>query len=94
MGSNPCRILSLLGIAHPVTRPPFQVQEIYKETSLRRGRDCIWNVMVDCIWNTRVRKHNLRGSENKMNMIVWELMGISVWHYTPLRKKKDERYCS
>ena len=37
--------------------------------------------------DTRVRKHNLRGSENKMNMIVRELMGISVWHYAPLRKK-------
>ena len=29
--------------------------------------------MVDFIWNTRVRKHNLRCLENKMNMIVWEL---------------------
>ena len=38
---------------------------------------CIIDI-VDCIWNTRVRKHNLRGSENKMNMIVRELMGISV----------------
>ena len=28
--------------------------------------------MMDCIWNTRVRKHNLRGLENKMNMIVRE----------------------
>ena len=27
---------------------------------------------------TRVRKHNLRGSENKMNMIVREPMCISV----------------
>ena len=35
--------------------------------------------MVDCIWNTTVRKHNLRGSENKMNMIVRELVCISVW---------------
>ena len=43
--------------------------------------------MVDCIWNTRVRKHNLKGSENKMNMTVRELMCISVWHYPPLRKK-------
>ena len=42
--------------------------------------------MVDCIWNTS-RKHNLRGLENKMNMIIRELMGISVWHYAPLRKK-------
>ena len=42
--------------------------------------------MVDCIWNTRVRKHNLRGSENKMNMIFREPMFSSVWHYAPLRK--------
>ena len=34
--------------------------------------------MVDCIWNTRVRKHNLRGSEKKMSMIVWEPMCLSV----------------
>ena len=44
--------------------------------------------MVYCIWNTRVRKHNFRGSENKMNMIVRELMGISVFHYAPLRKNE------
>ena len=43
--------------------------------------------MVDCIWNTRATKHNLRGSENKMNMIVQELICISGWHYAPLRKK-------
>ena len=43
--------------------------------------------MVGCIWNTRVRKHNLKGSEKKMNMIDWELMCINVWHYAPLRKK-------
>ena len=34
------------------------------------------NIHGNCIWNPR--KHNLRGSENKMNMIVRELMGISV----------------
>ena len=34
--------------------------------------------MVDAILNTRVRKHNLRGLEKKMNMIVRELMCISV----------------
>ena len=45
--------------------------------------------MVDCIWNTRVRKHNLSGSKNKMNVIVRELMGISVCHYAPLKKKKE-----
>ena len=30
----------LLGIAHPFVGPPFQVQGVYKETALRRGRDC------------------------------------------------------
>ena len=34
---------------------------------------CEYIYMVDCIWNTRVRKHYLRGSENKQNMIVREL---------------------
>ena len=36
MGSNPCRRLSLLGFAHPVVGPPFQV---HKKTALLRGRD-------------------------------------------------------
>ena len=48
---------------------------------------CVNNIMVDCIRSTKVRKHNLKGSENKMNMIVLELICISVWHYAPLRKK-------
>ena len=43
--------------------------------------------MVDCIWNTRARKHSLRGSESKMNIIVQELICISGWHYATLRKK-------
>ena len=30
----------LLGIAHPVVKPPFQVQGVYRETALRRGCDC------------------------------------------------------
>ena len=42
---------------------------------------------ADCIWNTRARKHNLRGSESKMNVIVRELICISGWHYASLRKK-------
>ena len=46
--------------------------------------------MVDCIWNTRVRKHILRGSENKMNMTVRELVCISVWHYAPLKKGRND----
>ena len=40
MGSNPCKRLSLLGIAHLVARPPFSIQGVYRETALRRGRDC------------------------------------------------------
>ena len=30
----------LLGIVYPVVGPPFQVYEVYRETTLRRGRDC------------------------------------------------------
>ena len=37
MGSNPCRKLSLLGIAHPVEGSLFQVQGVYKRTTLTRG---------------------------------------------------------
>ena len=40
MGSNPCRRLSLLGIAHSVAGPLFKVQGVYRETALRRGCDC------------------------------------------------------
>ena len=40
MGSNPCRKLSLLGIVYPVVGPPFQVQGVYRETTLRQGCDC------------------------------------------------------
>ena len=36
-GSSPCRRIFLLGIAHPVVGPPFQVQGVYRETVLRRG---------------------------------------------------------
>ena len=37
MGSNPCRKLSLLGIAHPVKGSLFQVQGVYRRTTLTRG---------------------------------------------------------
>ena len=37
-GSNPCRRLSLLGIAHPVERTLFQVQRVFRKTALIRGR--------------------------------------------------------
>ena len=38
VGSNPCRRLSLLGIAHPVEGSLFQVQGVYGKTTLARGR--------------------------------------------------------
>ena len=38
MGSNPCKRLSLLGIAHPVKGSLFQVQGVFRKTALTRGR--------------------------------------------------------
>ena len=38
VGSNPCRRLSLLSIAHPVEGSLFQVQRVYGRTALTRGR--------------------------------------------------------
>ena len=38
VGSNPCRKLSLLGIAHPVEGTLFQVQGVFRKTTLIRGR--------------------------------------------------------
>ena len=43
MGSNPCRRLLLLGIAHPVTGPPFR----YREFNLTRfSNDYVANDMA------------------------------------------------
>ena len=36
VGSNPCRKLSLLGIAHPIEGPLFKVQGVYRRTALTR----------------------------------------------------------
>ena len=36
--------------------------------------------MIECVYklkNIRVRKHNLRSSKNKMNVIVWDVGSIS-----------------
>ena len=38
VGSNPCRKLSLLGIAHFVDGSLFHVQGVYRRTTLTRGR--------------------------------------------------------
>ena len=45
--------------------------------------------MVDCLWNTRVRKHNLKGSEkhSKHDNFEIKLNYISGWQFAPLRKK-------
>ena len=47
--------------------------------------------VINCIWNTRVRKYNLRGLENIMNMkniSEIELNCISGWRLAPLRKER------
>ena len=36
MGSNPCRIIKLLGIAHPVEGTLFPVQGVFEKTALIR----------------------------------------------------------
>ena len=38
MGNNPCRKLSLLGIAHLVEGSLFKVQGVHGRTTLTRGR--------------------------------------------------------
>ena len=38
VGSNPCRKLSLLGIAHPVEGSLFHMQGVYRRTTLTKGR--------------------------------------------------------
>ena len=37
MGSNPCRIIPLLGIAHPIEGKLFKVQGVFGKTALTRG---------------------------------------------------------
>ena len=34
---------------------------------------CVNIYMINCGWNTRVRKHDLRGSENIVNMKIQKL---------------------
>ena len=38
VGSNPCRGIQLLSIAHPVEGKLFQVQGVFGKTTLTRGR--------------------------------------------------------
>ena len=37
MGSSPCRILSLLGMAHPVVGKTFHVLEVHQEKALQEA---------------------------------------------------------
>ena len=39
MGSNPCRIIPLLGFTHPVEGKLFKVQEVFRQMALLRGWD-------------------------------------------------------
>ena len=51
MGSNPCRIIQLLGIAHPVEGSLFQVQGVYGRTTLTRGRVLEESQIVALVFN-------------------------------------------
>ena len=37
MGSNPCRIIQLLGIVHPVEKKLFQVSKVHRGMGCIRG---------------------------------------------------------
>ena len=39
MGNSPCRTYLYWALAHPVLGPPFQVQDVCKQTVLLRGMD-------------------------------------------------------
>ena len=38
MGNSPCRTYLYWALAHPIVLPPFQVQDMYKQTVLLRGQ--------------------------------------------------------
>ena len=46
---NPCRKISLLGIAYPIEGSLFQVQGVYRRTALTRGRVLEESWIVDLI---------------------------------------------
>ena len=50
MGSNPCKKLSLSGIAHPVEGSLFQVQGVYRRTTLTRGHVLEESRVVDLVF--------------------------------------------
>ena len=76
MGSNPCKKLSLLAIAHPVEGSLFQVQGVYRRTELTRG--CIleesWIVALkDMFCITCIKTLNFDICLVKSNVITLEL---------------------
>ena len=50
VGSNPCRKLSLVGIAHPVEGSLFQVQRVYRRTALTGGHVLEESRIVDLVF--------------------------------------------
>ena len=76
MGSNPCRKLSLLGIAHPVEGSLFQVQGVYRRTTLTRGRVLEESRIVDLVFSfciTCIKTLNFDICLVKSNVITLEL---------------------
>ena len=78
MGSNPRKKLSLLGIAHPVEGSLFQVQGVYRRTTLTRGRileeSRVWLWYSFC--RTCIKIVNLIFVLVKSNVITLELCYI------------------
>ena len=63
MGSNPCRIIQLLGIAHPVEGILFQVQGVFEKTVVIRGRFVkktdMWLWYLFCKTSIRILNFNI-----------------------------------
>ena len=49
--------------------------------------------MIDCIWNSRVRKHNLRGSERQTEHNISEIE-LCYWFAISTTKEKDNEQVS
>ena len=78
MGSNPCRRLSLLGIAHPVDGLLFQVQRVHERTALIRGlfekKADMWLWYSFCI--TYIKTLNLNICFGKSDVLTLEPCNI------------------
>ena len=73
MGSNPCRKLSLLGIAHLIEGLLFQVQGVYRRTVFRRKPGCGFGYSF-CI--TCIKTLNFDICLVKSNLLTLELLYI------------------